>query len=166
MPVPHYEIHQITSITEHPEGAVLGLSMGPDVLLERNHPYFPRMLERLRVCKQERGMVGIHLDAEGKVFDVGGAYQGKVLAVQEPQQGTADVEVWFEALDGPLLLAADHPAFAAYYHRLAQAKETGRPVWYVMKGGYLFAVLLISSEEDVELHQVAERKQSSPLDPG
>jgi hypothetical protein len=55
-------------------------------------------------------------------------------------------------------LGADLPGFSRLYEELVRAKETGQPVWYIMKAGYLIDVHLLPSAEDAILCDRIEQK--------
>jgi hypothetical protein len=145
-----YEIQQVTSIEESPEGIKVGLSARPAALLAPDHPAHDWILRRLRQCQQGRGLLGVWTNPGGKIVDVAGAYRGVVTGLRE-RPGLAEFEVWFAELDGPMLLATAHPSFANLHQHLVQARESAQPVWYAMKGGYLLDVHAPSAVEEAEL---------------
>ena len=152
-----YEIHPVKSITTDALGVQIGLANGSTALLDRGHPEYAWILGRLRQSEQFGGVLGIRVDCERKIIDVGGVFRGPVAGVQNYRPGMAEVEVWFAGLDGPMRLTAEAP-FSRLYEQLVQAKETGQPVWYIMKGGYLLDVHVLTSAEDSMMCQRIEQK--------
>jgi hypothetical protein len=154
----HYDIQQVKSITADGSGVQIGLANNSTAFLDSDHSAYAWTLGRLRQCKQGGGVLGIRVDPNRKIIDVAGAYRGPVAGVQPYSPGMPDVEIWFGGLDGPMRLATEEPLFSRRYEELVQAKETDQAVWYIMKGGYLLDVHVLSSAEDALVCQRIQQK--------
>jgi hypothetical protein len=146
-----YTIKRVEGIIEDTDGVKLSFLDGSSAVLRNDETGAMSMLPYLRRQGGCHSLVGVHLNAQNEIADIGAVDRNLVLGVRDKGSSTPEADVWFGGMDGSMSLLKTHPQFRELFADLTAAAASKQPVWYITKGGCVLDVLVPSPEEDTAL---------------